>query len=160
MKLVKKQTGATALIEMLAAIALIGVLATQAIPNTFEIREAGLNAVVVSQAMVTRDAIEADFAEASLEDRNTLYAATTAEILPYMPGGTTLYNAFDNDETEPEYDGIDGATVTEASGDVTWTTEYDTTDATLTDVVDDGYSVKGHGDLGSSIVTLNGGGQV
>ena len=87
------QTGATALIEMLAAVALIGVLAYQAIPNTFEIRETAFNANVISGMEILRDAIETRFAEDSLNDPDVTYTNNPADLVLYgVPPSLLTYS--------------------------------------------------------------------
>ena len=100
---IKNQRGATALMEAGLGLALVLVLAAQVIPNTFEMRESALDAVVVTQVLVTRDALKADFAERSLNDPDALYADSQAQIQAYLPGGLLLEDPYAGTRTNPIY---------------------------------------------------------
>ena len=149
--------GATALIEMTAAIALIGVMAWQAVPNTIEIRQSALYSVMISQMHTTQAAIEAEFAEASLTDPSRMYADSADMLLPYLPQGQLMFNVFDWTQENPIHVSLN----TDNTWDLTGVTDpgqvfYATApDATPSY---DGYRIRANAEDGIISVSLKGGG--
>lgn len=158
---INKQTGAAALVEITAALGMITIIAAQVIPNSHEIREAGLNALVVSQVMATRGALEADFAEASLSNPNAKYSDNAEELKQFLPGAALMSNTFNGSDIPVKGDEkiVDGAgngtmdvdTTVPIAGEVRWATDNEG------DGVQDGYQIKGYSADGTALNTVTGG---
>jgi len=96
------------LIELMLAVAIIGIISAISVPNYFAMQARAREADVVHLAHLVQLAAE-DFSARN----NGVYSDQAADIIPCLPRGNRLSNPFTGDLTEPRF-----AAVAEAPGQV------------------------------------------
>ncbi len=92
------------LIELMIVVVIIGILTAVAIPNYMSMQDRAKESRVTGHAHIVQLAAE-DYGV----QNEGVYSATQADILPLLPNGNRLVNAFTGGQTEPQF-GVAAAT--------------------------------------------------